>query len=314
MCEIYDTYEKIKTDDFEEYDKEIEESNDKYSSASNEFISDSFKMYLNEIPKERMLTKDEEIELAKKIEQGDQKAREKLIVSNLRLVVSVAKRYYEKNNISDLVQVGNLALIKAVDNFDYRKGYKFSTFATQYIDGQIKIYIKDNLNLLNIPKIMYYDVVKYKKKRNEFLLKYERLPTDEEIAKEMDISISKLKEIKYYYGMLKITYLDAPLKDDDNESKSIGDIIKCTEVDKEKNIYNKILHQEIFELLNILTKREKIVIILLFGLKDGKLRNGQEVANMLNITREGVRRIKDRALRKLRRAPEKEMIREFLYD
>lgn len=314
MCEIYDTYEKIKTDDFEEYDKEIEESNDKYSSASNEFISDSFKMYLNEIPKERMLTKDEEIELAKKIEQGDQKAREKLIVSNLRLVVSVAKRYYEKNNISDLVQVGNLALIKAVDNFDYRKGYKFSTFATQYIDGQIKIYIKDNLNLLNIPKIMYYDVVKYKKKRNEFLLKYERLPTDEEIAKEMDISISKLKEIKYYYGMLKITYLDAPLKDDDNESKSIGDIIKCTEVDKEKNIYNKILHQEIFELLNILTKREKIVIILLFGLKDGKLRNGQEVANMLNITREGVRRIKDRALRKLRRASEKEMIREFLYD
>ncbi len=314
MREIYDTYEEINIDDFEEYDKEIEESTNRYSSANHEFFSDSFKMYLNEIPKERTLTKDEEIELAKKIEQGDQKAREKLIVSNLRLVVSVAKRYYEKNNISDLVQVGNLALIKAVDNFDYRKGYRFSTFATQYIDGQIKIYIKDNLNLLNIPKIMYYDVVKYKKKRNEFLLKYERLPTDEEIAKEMDISISKLKEIKYYYGMLKITYLDAPLKDDDNESKSIGDIIKCTEVDKEKNIYNKILHQEIFELLNILTKREKIVIILLFGLKDGKLRNGQEVANMLNITREGVRRIKDRALRKLRRAPEKEMIREFLYD
>ena len=261
-------------------------------------IDDPVRMYLKEIGKVPLLTADEEIELAKRMEQGDEDAKHKLSEANLRLVVSIAKRYVGRGMLFlDLIQEGNLGLIKAVEKFDYRKGYKFSTYATWWIRQAITRAIADQARTIRIPVHMVETINKLIRVSRQLLQEYGREPTPEEIAEEMGISEEKVREI------MKIAQepvsLETPIGEE--EDSHLGDFIPDDDAPAPAEAAAfTLLKEQLMSVLSTLTPREEKVLKLRFGLEDGRARTLEEVGKYFKVTRERIRQIEAKALRKLR--------------
>ncbi len=270
---------------------------------------DPVKIYLKEIGNYPLLSMDEEVELAKRIAEGDQYATERLTESNLRLVVSIAKKYVGRGlSFLDLIQEGNLGLIKAVDKFDYSKGYKFSTYATWWIRQAITRSIADQSRTIRIPVHMSEVINKAYRISRSLLQELGREPTEEEIAKEMNLPVEKVREI------MKISAdpisLDTPIGEEDDSH--LGDFIKDdTIMGPEDAAAYTMLQDQIQKLLTTLSEREQRVLILRFGLLDGRTRTLEEVGKEFNVTRERIRQIEAKALRKLRHPNRARMLRGF---
>ena len=271
---------------------------------------DAVRMYLKEIGKVPLLTGAEERELAIRMEQGDEEAKKKLCESNLRLVVSIAKRYLNRGlSFLDLIQEGNLGLIKAVDKFDYTKGYKFSTYATWWIRQAITRSIADQARTIRIPVHMVETINKLIRISRQLLQELGREPTSEEIAKEMGITVEKVREIK------KVSQdpvsLETPIGEE--EDSHLGDFIPDDDVPApvEAAAYS-MLKEQLMEVLDTLSDREKKVLMLRFGLEDGRPRTLEEVGKEFNVTRERIRQIEAKALRKLRHPSRSKKLRDYL--
>ncbi len=273
-------------------------------------IDDPVRMYLKEIGKVPLLTPEEEIEIAKRMEQGDEAARQKLAEANLRLVVSIAKRYVGRGMLFlDLIQEGNLGLIKAVEKFDYRKGYKFSTYATWWIRQAITRAIADQARTIRIPVHMVETINKLIRVSRQLLQEYGREPTPEEIAREMDVPVDKVREI------IKIAQepvsLETPIGEE--EDSHLGDFIPDDDAPAPADAASFMLMKEqLMGVLDTLTQREEKVLRLRFGLDDGRQRTLEEVGREFNVTRERIRQIEAKALRKLRHPSRSKKLRDFL--
>ena len=270
---------------------------------------DPVKIYLKEIGNYPLLSMEEEVELAKKIAQGDQDASDRLTESNLRLVVSIAKKYVGRGlSFLDLIQEGNLGLIKAVDKFDYTKGYKFSTYATWWIRQAITRSIADQSRTIRIPVHMSEVINKAYRVSRSLLQELGREPTEEEIAAQMNLPVEKVREI------MKISAdpisLDTPIGEEDDSH--LGDFIKDdTIMGPEEAATYTMLQDQIKKLLTTLSEREQRVLVLRFGLLDGRTRTLEEVGKEFNVTRERIRQIEAKALRKLRHPNRARMLRGF---
>ena len=273
-------------------------------------LEDPVRMYLKEIGKVPLLSAEEEIEYAKRMEQGDEEAKKRLAEANLRLVVSIAKRYVGRGMLFlDLIQEGNLGLIKAVEKFDYRKGYKFSTYATWWIRQAITRAIADQARTIRIPVHMVETINKLIRVSRQLLQELGREPTPEEIAEEMDMNVDRVREI------LKISQepvsLETPIGEEDDSN--LGDFVADSNaVTPEGNVESVMLREHIDALLGDLKERERQVIVLRFGLEDGHPRTLEEVGKEFNVTRERIRQIEAKALRKLRNPVRSKRIRDFL--
>ncbi|MBR3537684.1 MAG: RNA polymerase sigma factor RpoD [Eubacterium sp.] len=273
-------------------------------------IEDPVRMYLKEIGKVPLLSAEEEIDLAQRIENGDEEAKKKLAEANLRLVVSIAKRYVGRGMLFlDLIQEGNLGLIKAVEKFDYRKGYKFSTYATWWIRQAITRAIADQARTIRIPVHMVETINKLIRVSRQLLQELGREPSPEEIAKEMEVSVEKVREI------LKISQepvsLETPIGEE--EDSHLGDFIQDDNVPVPADAAAfTLLKEQLVEVLGTLTDREQKVLRLRFGLDDGRARTLEEVGREFNVTRERIRQIEAKALRKLRHPSRSRKLKEFL--
>ena len=271
---------------------------------------DPVRMYLKEIGKVSLLTADEERELAIRMEQGDEEAKKKLCESNLRLVVSIAKRYLNRGlSFLDLIQEGNLGLIKAVDKFDYTKGYKFSTYATWWIRQAITRSIADQARTIRIPVHMVETINKLIRVSRQLLQELGREPTPEEIAEEMKMPVERVREI------LKISQepvsLETPIGEE--EDSHLGDFIKDDNVPVPADAAAfTLLKEQLEEVLGTLTEREQKVLTLRFGLEDGRARTLEEVGKEFNVTRERIRQIEAKALRKLRHPSRSRKLKDYL--
>ena len=271
---------------------------------------DPVRMYLKEIGKVPLLTADEEIDIAKRMEAGDADARRKLAEANLRLVVTIAKRYVGRGmQFLDLIQEGNLGLIKAVEKFDYRKGYKFSTYATWWIRQAITRAIADQARIIRIPVHMVETINKLIRVSRQILQEQGREPTPEEIAKEMMISEDKVREI------IKIAQepvsLETPIGEE--EDSHLGDFIPDDDALAPADAAAfMLLREQLTDVLDTLTPREEKVLRLRFGLDDGRARTLEEVGKEFNVTRERIRQIEAKALRKLRHPSRSRKLKDFL--
>ena len=273
-------------------------------------VDDPVRMYLKEIGKVPLLSPDEEIELAKKIELGDEEAKKKLAESNLRLVVSIAKRYAGRGmQLLDLIQEGNLGLIKAVEKFDYRKGYKFSTYATWWIRQAITRAIADQARTIRIPVHMVETINRLVRTQRQLVQKLGREAKPEELAKELDMPVERVREI------MKISQdpvsLETPIGEE--EDSHLGDFIQDNnvEVPADAATYT-LLHEQLMDVLSTLTEREQKVLRLRFGLDDGRPRTLEEVGRQFNVTRERIRQIEAKALRKLRHPSRSKILKDYL--
>ena len=273
-------------------------------------VDDPVRMYLKEIGKVPLLSPDEEIELAKKIELGDEAAKKKLAEANLRLVVSIAKRYVGRGmQLLELIQEGNLGLIKAVEKFDYRKGYKFSTYATWWIRQAITRAIADQARTIRIPVHMVETINRLVRTQRQLVQKLGREATPEELAKELDMPVDRVREI------MKISQdpvsLETPIGEE--EDSHLGDFIQDdnVEVPADAATYT-LLHEQLMEVLSTLTEREQKVLRLRFGLDDGRPRTLEEVGRQFNVTRERIRQIEAKALRKLRHPSRSKVLKDYL--
>ena len=268
------------------------------------------RMYLKEIGKVPLLTPDEEIELAKRMELGDEEAKKTLAKANLRLVVSIAKRYVGRGmQFLDLIQEGNLGLIKAVEKFDYRKGYKFSTYATWWIRQAITRAIADQARTIRIPVHMVETINRLVRTQRQLLQSLGREPSPEEIAKEMDLPVDRVREI------MKISQdpvsLETPIGEE--EDSHLGDFIQDDHVEVPVDAATfTLLHEQLMEVLETLTDREQKVLRLRFGLDDGRPRTLEEVGKEFNVTRERIRQIEAKALRKLRHPSRSKKLKDYL--
>ena len=273
-------------------------------------VEDPVRMYLKEIGKVPLLEADEEIELAQRMENGDEEAKKKLAEANLRLVVSIAKRYVGRGMLFlDLIQEGNMGLIKAVEKFDYRKGYKFSTYATWWIRQAITRAIADQARTIRIPVHMVETINKLTRISRQLLQELGREPSPEEIAEEMDMPVERVREIQ------KISQepvsLETPIGEE--EDSHLGDFLPDDEVPAPSEAAaSAILKEQISEVLDTLTDREQKVLRLRFGLDDGRSRTLEEVGKVFNVTRERIRQIEAKALRKLRHPSRSRKLKEFL--
>ena len=273
-------------------------------------IEDPVRMYLKEIGKVPLLSAEEEIELAKRMELGDQEAKKRLAEANLRLVVSIAKRYVGRGMLFlDLIQEGNLGLIKAVEKFYYRKGYKFSTYATWWIRQAITRAIADQARTIRIPVHMVETINKLIRVSRQFLQEFGREPTPEDIAQEMDMPVERVREI------LKISQepvsLETPIGEE--EDSHLGDFIQDDNVPVPADAAAfTLLKEQLEEVLGTLTEREQKVLTLRFGLEDGRARTLEEVGKEFNVTRERIRQIEAKALRKLRHPSRSRKLKDYL--
>ena len=298
--------------DIEKMDDEEEIELDKIDLSVPEGVSieDPVRMYLKEIGKVSLLTADEEIELAKRMEQGDEEAKKRLAEANLRLVVSIAKRYVGRGMLFlDLIQEGNLGLIKAVEKFDYRKGYKFSTYATWWIRQAITRAIADQARTIRIPVHMVETINKLIRVSRQLLQELGREPTPEEIAEEMKMPVDRVREI------LKISQepvsLETPIGEE--EDSHVGDFIQDDNVPVPADAAAfTLLKEQLIEVLGTLTEREQKVLRLRFGLDDGRARTLEEVGKEFNVTRERIRQIEAKALRKLRHPSRSRKLKDYL--
>ena len=273
-------------------------------------IEDPVRMYLKEIGKVPLLSAEEEIELAKRMEEGDEQAKQKLAEANLRLVVSIAKRYVGRGMLFlDLIQEGNLGLIKAVEKFDYRKGYKFSTYATWWIRQAITRAIADQARTIRIPVHMVETINKLIRVSRQLLQELGREPQPEEIADVMDIPVERVREI------LKISQepvsLETPIGEE--EDSHLGDFIQDDNVPvPAEAAASTLLKEQLVEVLGTLTDREQKVLRLRFGMDDGRARTLEEVGKEFNVTRERIRQIEAKALRKLRHPSRSRKLKDYL--
>ena len=273
-------------------------------------VDDPVRMYLKEIGKVPLLSAEEEIELAKRMEAGDEEAKKRLCEANLRLVVSIAKRYVGRGMLFlDLIQEGNLGLIKAVDKFDYRKGYKFSTYATWWIRQAITRSIADQARTIRIPVHMVETINKLIRVSRQLLQTYGREPTPEEIAKEMQISVEKVREIQKIAQ--EPVSLETPIGEE--EASHLGDFIPDDDVPAPAEAAAfSMLKEQLVEVLDTLTDREQKVLKLRFGLEDGRSRTLEEVGKEFDVTRERIRQIEAKALRKLRHPSRSKKLKDYL--
>ena len=298
--------------DMEGMDDEEEVELDKIDLSVPEGVSieDPVRMYLKEIGKVSLLSADEEIELAKRMEKGDEAAKKRLAEANLRLVVSIAKRYVGRGMLFlDLIQEGNLGLIKAVEKFDYRKGYKFSTYATWWIRQAITRAIADQARTIRIPVHMVETINKLIRVSRQLLQELGREPTPDEIAEEMDMPVDRVREI------LKISQepvsLETPIGEE--EDSHLGDFIQDDNVPVPADAAAfTLLKEQLVEVLSTLTDREQKVLRLRFGLDDGRARTLEEVGKEFKVTRERIRQIEAKALRKLRHPSRSRKLKDYL--
>jgi len=273
-------------------------------------VDDPVRMYLKEIGKIPLLTAEEEVELAKRMEAGDEEAKKKLAEANLRLVVSIAKRYVGRGMLFlDLIQEGNLGLMKAVEKFEYRKGFKFSTYATWWIRQAITRAIADQARTIRIPVHMVETINKLVRVQRQLLQELGRDPTPEEIAKEMDLEEEKVREI------MKIAQepvsLETPIGEE--EDSHLGDFIPDEDVLAPADAATfTMLREQLIEVLDTLTPREQKVLRLRFGLDDSRARTLEEVGKEFDVTRERIRQIEAKALRKLRHPSRSKKLKDFL--
>ena len=273
-------------------------------------VDDHVRMYLKEIGKVPLLTADEEYELARKMSEGDEEAKQKLIETNLRLVVSIAKKYVGRGLLFlDLIQEGNLGLIKAVEKFDYAKGYKFSTYSTWWIRQSITRAIADQARTIRVPVHMVETINKLIRVSRQLLQEYGRDATPEEIAKEMNMSIDKVREI------MKIAQepvsLEMPIGEE--EDTRLGEFIPDEDAPAPSEAASfMLLKEQLVDVLDTLTPREERVLRLRFGLDDGRSRTLEEVGKEFNVTRERIRQIEAKALRKLRHPSRSKKLKDFL--
>ncbi|WP_243290589.1 RNA polymerase sigma factor RpoD [Bacillus sp. FJAT-47783] len=273
-------------------------------------INDPVRMYLKEIGRVDLLSADEEIELAKRIEEGDEEAKRRLAEANLRLVVSIAKRYVGRGMLFlDLIQEGNMGLMKAVEKFDFQKGFKFSTYATWWIRQAITRAIADQARTIRIPVHMVETINKLIRVQRQLLQDLGREPTPEEIAEDMDLTPDKVREI------LKIAQepvsLETPIGEEDDSH--LGDFIEDQEATSpSEHAAYELLKEQLEDVLDTLTDREENVLRLRFGLDDGRTRTLEEVGKVFGVTRERIRQIEAKALRKLRHPSRSKRLKDFL--
>ena len=310
---VYETLESLGIDVLDEVAEE-EASSDKedttISVPESVNIDDPVRMYLKEIGKVPLLTADEEVDLAKRMGEGDEAAKRKLVEANLRLVVSIAKRYVGRGMLFlDLIQEGNLGLIKAVEKFDYTKGFKFSTYATWWIRQAITRAIADQARTIRIPVHMVETINKLIRVSRQLLQEYGREPLPEEIGEEMDIPVEKVREI------MKIAQepvsLETPIGEE--EDSHLGDFIPDEEAQAPAEAAAfTLLKEQLLDVLDTLTSREEKVLRLRFGLDDGRARTLEEVGKEFNVTRERIRQIEAKALRKLRHPSRSKKLKDYL--
>ena len=302
--------EELLLADAEELEVDVDLENIDLSVPEGVGIEDPVKMYLREIGKVPLLSAEDEIELAKRMEEGDEEAKKKLAEANLRLVVSIAKRYVGRGLLFlDLIQEGNLGLIKAVEKFDYRKGYKFSTYATWWIRQAITRAIADQARTIRIPVHMVETINKLIRVSRQLLQELGREPTPEEIAAELKMPEERVREI------LKISQepvsLETPIGEE--EDSHLGDFIQDDNVPVPADAAAfTLLKEQLGEVLSTLTEREQKVLRLRFGLDDGRARTLEEVGKEFNVTRERIRQIEAKALRKLRHPSRSRKLRDYL--
>ena len=309
VLRITDDDDDILIDD-EDVENDVEMEKIDLSVPDGVSIEDPVRMYLKEIGKVPLLTAEEEIELAKRMELGDEEAKKRLAEANLRLVVSIAKRYVGRGMLFlDLIQEGNLGLIKAVEKFDYTKGYKFSTYATWWIRQAITRAIADQARTIRIPVHMVETINKLIRVSRQLLQELGREPTPEEIAEEMNMPVERVREI------LKISQepvsLETPIGEE--EDSHLGDFIQDDNVPVPADAAAfTLLKEQLVEVLSTLTEREQKVLRLRFGLDDGRARTLEEVGKEFSVTRERIRQIEAKALRKLRHPSRSRKLKDYL--
>ncbi len=314
---IHDNLEALGIDVVGDIDTEIqtledpdEEDLEDLSVPEGVNVDDHVRMYLKEIGKVPLLSADEEIEYARLMSEGDEDAKKKLTEANLRLVVSIAKRYVGRGMLFlDLIQEGNLGLIKAVEKFDYTKGYKFSTYATWWIRQAITRAIADQARTIRIPVHMVETINKLIRVSRQLLQELGREPSPEEIAKEMGMSLEKVREV------MKIAQepvsLETPIGEE--EDSHLGDFIPDDDAPAPSEAASfMLLKEQLMDVLNTLTPREEKVLRLRFGLEDGRARTLEEVGGVFDVTRERIRQIEAKALRKLRHPSRSKKLKDFL--
>lgn len=306
--DVFDTTE-LDTSELTKSVSELEKELEGLASLEEGYLSDPVRMYLREIGRVSLLTYEEEVYLAKRVEKNDKKAREKLINANLRLVVSIAKKYVNRGlTLLDLIEEGNIGLMRAVEKYDWRRGYKFSTYATWWIRQAITRAIADQARTIRIPVHMVETINKFNRISRKLMQELGREPTPEEVAYEMEIEPDKVREI------IKVSQepasLEAPVGEE--EDSRLGDFIQDTSASPTDQATQALLKDHIREVLSTLSPREAKVLEYRFGLEDGKQRTLEEVGKEFGVTRERIRQIEAKAIRKLRHPTRAKKLRDYL--
>ena len=306
--DVFDTTE-IDTSDITKNATELEKELESLATMEEGYLSDPVRMYLREIGRVQLLTYEEEVSLAKRVEKSDKRARERLINANLRLVVSIAKKYVNRGlTLLDLIEEGNIGLMRAVMKYDWRRGYKFSTYATWWIRQAITRAIADQARTIRIPVHMVETINKFNRISRKLMQELGREPTPEEVAKEMEITPEKVREI------IKVSQepasLEAPVGEE--EDSRLGDFIQDAGASPTDQATQALLKDHIKEVLDTLSPREAKVLEYRFGLEDGKQRTLEEVGKEFGVTRERIRQIEAKAIRKLRHPTRAKKLRDYL--